>query len=74
MQMKTIKNAFTICISPILHLPRPPNGLCNLCFLFLMGIQSSQKKLKTISLCKIWGGGQKRCIMGDVQMMENDKV
>ena len=48
MQMKTIKNAFTICISPILHLPRPPNGLCNLCFLFLMGIQSSQKKLKTM--------------------------
>ena len=34
MQMATIKNAFIICISPILHLPRPPKVCVTFVFYF----------------------------------------
>ena len=70
---QTIKNVFIICMSPIVHLACPPK-VCITFVSHFSWVFSRPKRNWRQCLCKILGGGQTKCIMGDVQMMENDKV
>ena len=58
---------FTICTSPKIHLVCPPNFCITLGFDSPWVFQWSQKKLKRLLLQTF--GGQTRCIMGGVQMV-----
>ena len=55
---------------PIMHLTcsPPPQILHNLCFSFLLGITAVPREIENNSYAKFWGGGQIRCIMGNVEV------
>ena len=71
--------AFAICTSPLINLfcPRStprPKKMHSLCFLCLLGITVLLRVIENNAYAKCvffrgggWGGGTKRCIMGDVQ-------
>ena len=46
----------------------PPKILNNLCFSFLLGIATVSREIENNAYAKFRGGGQVRCIMGDVQV------
>ena len=58
-QMETIKDAFTICISPILYLPCPPNVLHNLLFLISHGYSVVAREIEDNVYAKVWEVGKK---------------
>ena len=53
------------------HLPPPPQILHNLCFSFLLGITAVPRETENNAYATFFfggGGGQIRCIMGNVQV------
>ena len=67
---------FAICTSPIIHLFSPPKlSITFFFFHFSLVLQLSQEKLNTVqNFGRGEGGGQTRCIMGDVEMENYDKL
>lgn len=64
----TTQTEYATCTFPLMHPICPPNfGQLNLCVSFLLGITAVPREIESNTYGKI-SGGQKRGIMGDVQV------